>query len=77
MNDRSYSVRYLPATAHKGTRFVVSDLTAGTRKIVSYDYTYSGLAAFEAALRAAFPESTGTKVRAEITTRGNTTIIFA
>lgn len=77
MNDRSYSVRFLPATTHKGTRFVVSDLTAGKRKIVSYDYTFSGLKAFEAALREVFPESEGTEIRAEITTRGNTTIIFA
>ena len=65
MNDRSYAVRYLPATAHKGTRFVVSDLTAGKRKIVSYDYTFSGLKAFEAALREVFPESEGTEIRAE------------
>ena len=77
MNDRSYSVRFLPATAHRGTRFAVSDLVTGTRKIVSYDYTYSGLQAFERALREVFPESEGTEIRAEITTRGNTTVIFA
>ena len=77
MNDRSYSVRFLPATAHRGTRFAVSDLVTGTRKIVSYDYTFSGLKAFEHALREVFPESEGTEIRAEITTRGNTTVIFA